>query len=136
MCAPTFMQAVLAAFIADGHFERHLRRMPMLYRERQEALLEAARRHLDGLLDVRHGDGGMHLLGWLPQGVSDQDASRRAAAEGVEAMPLSFFSFRSLRGGALLLGYTALTPEQISSGAQRLAKALDPLCRAAKARPG
>jgi GntR family transcriptional regulator/MocR family aminotransferase len=132
---PTFMQAVVADFITEGHFERHVRRMRTLYRERQEAMLEAASRHLDGLLDVRPAHGGMHLLGWLPPGVSDQDAARRAAIEGVEVMPLSFFSSRDVRCGALLLGYTALTPLQIADGARCLAKALEPLCRATRLRP-
>jgi GntR family transcriptional regulator / MocR family aminotransferase len=121
---PTFMQAVLADFITEGHFGRHIRRMRILYRERQQALLAAARRDLDGLLDVRPADGGMHLVGWLPAGVDDRDASRRAATEGVEVMPLSFF--RSIRGrrGALLLGYAGLTPEEISDGVRRLARGL------------
>jgi GntR family transcriptional regulator/MocR family aminotransferase len=123
------MQAVLTDFIAEGHFERHIRRMRMLYRERQEALLEAARRSLHGLLDIQPADGGMHLVGWLPAGVNDQDASRSAAAEGVEVVPLSFFSLARVRCGALLLGYAGLSPEQIADGAQRLARALEPLCR-------
>ena len=35
---PTLDQAVLADFIVGGHFERHLRRMRVVYRERLEAL--------------------------------------------------------------------------------------------------
>ena len=58
----TMTQAVLADFIAQGHFERHLRRMRQLYGERQEALVGSARRHLAGLLTVdafgrRHASG-------------------------------------------------------------------------------
>jgi GntR family transcriptional regulator / MocR family aminotransferase len=37
-------QAVLADFIGEGHFERHLRRMRVRYAERQETLLAAAER--------------------------------------------------------------------------------------------
>ena len=37
---PTVEQAVLAEFIAAGHFGRHLRRMRALYAARQEALIE------------------------------------------------------------------------------------------------
>jgi GntR family transcriptional regulator/MocR family aminotransferase len=102
---PTFMQAVLADFLADGHFERHIRRMRMLYRERQEALVAAARQNLDGLLDVRPADGGMHLLGWLPAGIDDSDASRDAAVEGLDVLPLSCFTRSRLDQSALLLGY-------------------------------
>jgi hypothetical protein len=38
---PIWNQVILADFIAEGHFSRHLRRMLMLYSERSEALQEA-----------------------------------------------------------------------------------------------
>jgi len=126
---PIFTQAVMTDFIVEGHFERHIRRMRTLYRERQEALLDAARRHLDGLLNVLPADGGMHLLGWLPPGIDDREASRRAAADGIEALPLSDFSLLHQRRGALLLGYSSLTPEAIHRGAKRLAASLERLIR-------
>jgi len=126
---PIFTQAVMTDFIVEGHFERHIRRMRTLYRERQEALLDAARRHLDGLLNVLPADGGMHLLGWLPPGIDDREASRRAAGDGIEALPLSDFSLLRQRRGALLLGYSSLTPEAIDRGAKRLAASLEDLIR-------
>ena len=39
--APGFMQLVLADFIEEGHFSRHLRRMRLLYRERRSVLLDS-----------------------------------------------------------------------------------------------
>jgi GntR family transcriptional regulator / MocR family aminotransferase len=126
---PTLTQAVMADFIAEGHFERHIRRMRILYRERQQALLDAARRYLDGMLNVVPADGGMHLLGWLPKGIDDREASRCAAAEGIDALPVSCFSRLHQRRGALILGYSGLTPGAINQGAKRLAVALERLIR-------
>src|SRR5262249_53877268 len=65
-------QAVVADFITQGHFAQHLRRMRTLYAERQAVLVEAARRELGDLLDVRPAEAGTHLIGWLPKGVSDE----------------------------------------------------------------
>ena len=62
----TITQATLAEFIGEGHFERHVRRMRLLYSERQALLVDSARRHLAGLLTVPPSDGGMHLVGRLP----------------------------------------------------------------------
>src|SRR5262249_42771649 len=42
---PTFLQDVLARFIADGHFERHVRRTRALIAQRCHTLLEALRHH-------------------------------------------------------------------------------------------
>jgi GntR family transcriptional regulator/MocR family aminotransferase len=121
---PTVDQAVLADFIADGHFARHVRRMRALYAERQGALLAAARDALAGVLDVRPADAGMHLVGWLAPGVPDDAASRAALAAGVEAPPLSRYAIRPTRRGALLLGYAAFPPAVIRSASERLGEAL------------
>jgi GntR family transcriptional regulator/MocR family aminotransferase len=130
----TITQATLADFIGEGHFERHLRRMRLLYRERQELLVASARRHLAGLLSVAPSDGGMHLVGSLPAGVDDREASRAARARGIVATPLSFFAeVRPPRHG-LLLGYAGLTSPQIGRGTQELAASLEPLARKAATR--
>ena len=122
--SPVTEQAVLADFIHDGHFARHIRRMRTLYQERQSALVEAAGRELAGLLEVRPSDGGMHLVGWLPGGVDDVKAAARAAAHGVYVRPLSACSVRKLARGGLILGYAALTVSQIRQGVRDLARAL------------
>jgi GntR family transcriptional regulator / MocR family aminotransferase len=122
--SPAVDQAALADFINAGHFARHIRRMRALYAERQALLVDAARHELSGLLEVHSAEAGMHLVGWLPAGVDDVEASRRAAAYGVGAPPLSMYSLRPLRRGGLLLGYTAVGDREIRDGMQRLAKAL------------
>ena len=65
--SPSVDQAALADFIEDGQLERHIRRMRMLYADRQAALIDAARRELGGLLDLTPSEAGMHLVGWLPR---------------------------------------------------------------------
>jgi GntR family transcriptional regulator/MocR family aminotransferase len=117
-------QAVVAEFIAEGHFERHIHRMRSVYAERQAALVDAARRHLAGLLDTQPRDAGLHLVGWLGSGIGDRRAARGAAAAGVEVAPVSSMAIEaSLRPG-LLLGYAGLAPEAIHAGARALARAL------------
>ena len=66
--SPLLEQYVLAAFLAERHFARHIRRMRALYAHKQQALVDAAQRELGGLLHVPSADAGMHLVGWLPEG--------------------------------------------------------------------
>ncbi|HVP43614.1 MAG TPA: PLP-dependent aminotransferase family protein [Terriglobales bacterium] len=122
--SPMTEQAVLADFISEGHFARHIRRMRALYAERQSALVETAGRELAGRLEVRPSDGGMHLVGWLPEGADDVKASEKALAQGVYTRPLSSCSASKVRRGGLLLGYAALTIPQIREGVRKLAQAL------------
>jgi GntR family transcriptional regulator / MocR family aminotransferase len=124
---PTIEQAVLADFIHEGHFARHIRRMRVLYAEQQAALVEAARRELAGLLDVRPAEAGMHLVGWLPAGIDDVTAAQRAAAHGVGVQPLSLYSIEPLQRAGLLLGYAAVDTRAIREAVHRLAQALGAL---------
>jgi GntR family transcriptional regulator/MocR family aminotransferase len=127
--SPHLTQAVLADFLADGHFARHVRRMRALYAERQEALVRAARRALGGLLELDPSPTGLHTVGWLPRGVDDREASAAAAAAGVEAPPVSAYRLRPSRRGGLLLGYGGITPRQIRDGVRALGPALETLVR-------
>ena len=122
--SPSLEQAVLADFIADGHFARHIQRMRALYAERQAMLVEAAGRELAGLLDVQAAEAGMHLVGWLPAGVDDRVAARQAARYGVDVQPLSAYGIEPLSGGGVLLGYAAVNAQHIRTGVHALAMAL------------
>ncbi|XXT98692.1 PLP-dependent aminotransferase family protein [Sorangium sp. So ce834] len=122
--SPSLEQAVLADFMAEGHFARHVRRMRVLYERRQAALVAAAERELRGLLEVRAAPAGMHLLGWLPVGRADGAAAERAAANGVRCVALSELRVRSAGPGALVLGYAAAGEDEIDEGARRLRAAL------------
>jgi GntR family transcriptional regulator/MocR family aminotransferase len=124
----TLNQAVLADFIHEGHFLRHIRRMRTLYSERQEVLLKAARRDLDGLLDVRPCETGLHLIGWLPDGKDDQEASQGALRAGVEAPPLSNYCVEHPKQGGLMLGYAGSEARQIREAVRRLGLALREIC--------
>lgn len=122
--APVVEQAVLAAFITEGHFARHIRRTRMLYAQRQEALVKAAALHLKGLLEVYPAEAGMHLVGYLPADIDDQAISLKAAEFGVEAPALSLYQQSPPYRSGLLLGYAAFGHAEINEGVRQLAKAL------------
>jgi GntR family transcriptional regulator / MocR family aminotransferase len=116
---------VLADFITQGHFASHIRRMRTFYGERQEVLVKEIKSRLAGLLEVYPDEAGMHLVGWLPEGVSDMVAARRAAERGVEVGVLSNYYLGEQKRSAVTLGYTAYSPKEIRKGARELAAALE-----------
>jgi len=122
--SPLLEQVALAEFMEGGHFERHIRRMRALYLERQGVLVDSARRDLQGLLEVSEAEGGMHLAGWLPEGVSDERAAKAAALAGVRTLPLSYSCLEPLKRSALMLGYAAVPPSEIVEGVRRLRNVL------------
>ena len=122
-------QPALAAFIEEGHFAAHVRRMRGLYAARQAALVAAIRRRLDGLLAVDPDPAGMHLVAGLAPELaarrSDAEIESRAAAAGITAFALSSFYLGPPARQGLLLGYAALTEREIEAGVERLAAVLE-----------
>ncbi len=121
---PLLEQMALTDFIAEGYFARHLRRMCLLYKERRNALVDALTQELGNRLDVTVPEAGMHLVVWLPAGISAQAAARRAAVYGLHILPISQFSQRSLQRDGLLLGFASASPQELRAGVQTLARAL------------
>lgn len=123
--SPLLDQAVLTDFITKGYFERHLRRMHAVYAQRQAALV-AATKELNWL-DVQPCETGMHLVGWLPVGISDRHVSRLLAERGITAPPLSAYRIRSSERGGLVLGYTAIDTNTIRNAARSMKSILQSL---------
>jgi GntR family transcriptional regulator/MocR family aminotransferase len=117
-------QAALAEFIQAGHLDRHVRRMRVTYAERQAVLVEAVKQYLTGYLDVEPSGSGLHLVGWLPDGLNDRLVSREAAAHGVDVWPLSLHCIDPTPRSAILLGYAGMTPAEIRAGVETLATLL------------
>jgi GntR family transcriptional regulator / MocR family aminotransferase len=126
---PMMVQAILADFIAEGHFTRHIHRMRRLYAERQAVLVRAAERKLAGLLELVPSDSGMYLIGWLRDGIPDVVAAEYARRHDVVVTPLSSLSLEPGTRSGLMLRYAALSEGAIIAGVDRLARALRALYR-------
>jgi GntR family transcriptional regulator/MocR family aminotransferase len=125
--SPLIDQAVLAEFISEGHFARHIRRMRTLYEERQQIFVSEAERHLDGLLRIKKSEAGMHLVGSLPEGINDKTISQKLMEYGLQAAPLSAYYIGKPTRNGLLFGYTAFNEKRIKSGVKLLEKVLSQL---------
>jgi GntR family transcriptional regulator/MocR family aminotransferase len=119
----TLPQEVLADFIREGHFARHVRRMRALYRDRRAALTGAIRDELGATLRPIGDEAGMHLVAALSKG-DDRAASIRAARMGLWAMPLSscYLGPSSQRG--FVLGFGGASVREIARGVRHLRTAL------------
>ena len=117
---PLLDQNVTAAFMAGGHFARHVKRMRGLYARRRAALANALSRSVKVELTA----GGMHLLVRLPDGMDDGEAVRRALAAGLAPAGLSALSIAHHPGHGLLLGFTNVREEEAETLTARLIAAV------------
>ncbi|HVZ10569.1 PLP-dependent aminotransferase family protein [Rhodopila sp.] len=121
---PVLEQQVVAAFMTEGHFARHLRRMRSLYGSRRSALAAALRAVFGSRLDLQLQAGGMHLLARLADGPSDAEMVRRALDVGLGPNALSAQSVAGHAGEGLLLGFTNVPEADALALTRRLAKAI------------
>jgi GntR family transcriptional regulator/MocR family aminotransferase len=121
---PTFPQAVLADFIRQGHFARHLRRTRALYRDRRDALVAALREEFGEAVRILGDDAGMHLVATFPRVGDDREVSVRAARMGLWAMPLSSCYLGTPQRRGFVLGFAGAGGEELRSGVRRLKQAI------------
>jgi GntR family transcriptional regulator/MocR family aminotransferase len=95
--------------------------MRTLYGARREMLIEALRA---APLDIDAPETGMHFVGWLSDGISDQNASQRAAGHQVRVLPVSTFVLEHQVRDGLILGYANVDEAEIWRGAEGLMRAL------------
>ena len=69
--SPTLEQLALAQLIESGRFDRHLRRMRLVYGGRRKVLVDALRRHAPEV-EVTGLAAGFHAVARLPDGISEQ----------------------------------------------------------------
>src|SRR5260370_6754705 len=85
---PHLYHAVLADFLREGHFARHLRRLRLVYSERRTALVDSLHQQCGSRLQVHGAQAGMHLVVSLPRGFHDQEIAERAALKKLWLWPL------------------------------------------------
>jgi GntR family transcriptional regulator/MocR family aminotransferase len=117
---PTFYQEVLADFIGEGHFARHIRRMRILYRERRSALVESISKDLESQVEVLGDKAGMHLAVALPSGSRDVKIAERAARQNLWIWPLSLSYVGGVSRPGFILGFGSAPVEDIPRSVRKL----------------
>jgi GntR family transcriptional regulator/MocR family aminotransferase len=127
-------QAVMADFMNEGHFARHIRRMRTLYAQRLEAFEHSVAKHAADVLELEAIEGGLNRLAWLPPGVSDTAVSTALAREGLVATPLAQSTITPAARGGLVLGFAAQDESAIDRGIVRIAAVVREIMRSAGTR--
>ena len=121
---PLLEQLVTAAFMDQGHFARHVRRMRSLYAERRESLTDALVATFGPNVSVELEAGGMHVLARFP-GLGDDGALvRHATKAGLAPTALSSLTMAHDCGQGLLLGFANLPSDQAQAAVARLSVAV------------
>jgi GntR family transcriptional regulator/MocR family aminotransferase len=116
---PSLEQAILADFIGEGHFARHLRRMRRIYAARAAALETAVSAYFPGRLHMAPIKGGLQAFARLMPG-ERLDAWKLAFQE-VGAMP--DYAQMERNRAAIVMGFANTPPDRIDKAARALSRA-------------
>jgi GntR family transcriptional regulator/MocR family aminotransferase len=103
---PAITQAIVTAFIQEGHFARHIQRMRKLYTERRYLTVTGLESVLGDHARIDDQPGGMHLVLRLQQPRSDRELAARMRGAGLYAEALSDWAAELGGASALLLNFT------------------------------
>jgi len=112
-------QAVMAEFMAAGHFQRHVRRMRRAALSRRNVLLAEWPQAIPGVGPLPAVAAGLHLTVPVDSLARERELIEQATAVGVEINGLSSYSLPNSSGSAqpltgLVLGFAAVPEAQIS----------------------
>jgi GntR family transcriptional regulator/MocR family aminotransferase len=123
LCPSHGNQAVLAEFIREGHFSRHIRKMRQVYSERRRVLVEEVERELGDCCKILGGEAGMHLTVSIDERLRDTEIAAKAAHRKLWLSALSLSYVGSTPRQGFVLGFGNTSAAEIP-GAVRLLKKL------------
>ncbi|CAG7647645.1 PLP-dependent aminotransferase family protein [Paenibacillus allorhizosphaerae] len=117
-------QMGLAAFMASGEYERHLRRMKRIYSRKFHSLTQLLQSELSGLFDWVESDAGLHVFGWW-RGTAESYAAyrRRCFAAGVKWAEVPVAASDGQWRQGLYLNFPHIPEEALREGVFRMKQA-------------
>lgn len=125
---PAIEQYVLAKFMSDGSFDRHINRMRKIYRGRRDALTESLR--LIKGISVLGEEAGVHLLVKLPEKLHESAVVETAASLGIALSGIENYRRSGARphaplfSNALVMSFAGIDEQDIRASISLLADKL------------
>ena len=115
-------QKILQQFMEDGHFERHLNRMRKTYRIKHDEMIRSLKPFLKKF-SIKGENAGTYLTLTSKDGKTEKELIALASQVGIKVYGISQeLSLKKEEYHTVLLGFGALTLEQIKEGLSLLSK--------------
>ncbi len=117
-------QGTMATFMEQGHWERHIRRMRIIYKKKHDILLRSIETHFGKRAVVIGQGAGLHIVLMLPDTLpSEAEIIDRARQKGIRLFPFSAFHVVGQpEATTLLLGFGGMNSSEIEQGVALLSQ--------------
>jgi GntR family transcriptional regulator / MocR family aminotransferase len=118
---PRFDQHILANFMKDGYFSKHLNRMRKIYRKKHDKLTQIFKTNYPDVT-ITGDQAGMHILISVPVSNTEDQLKKTAASNGIGIYPVSDYLLSPIdyQHPTFLLGFGGIPLDQIETGVHQL----------------
>ena len=121
---PRLQQHILTKFMAEGRWDRHLRKICALNRKKYELLLQTLSNEMAGKVIVHKQSAGLHILLEFVNGENQDVMVKRAAENGilVPSTRQYWSQTEDAQDNLVLLGFGGVSEQEIEAGIKLLNK--------------
>ncbi|KIL52633.1 PLP-dependent aminotransferase family protein [Jeotgalibacillus soli] len=114
-------QHILARFMQEGDFEKHLNRMRKLYRKKLELLMDILRQY-PNTLQVTGESAGLHILLTVHNGMTEETLIKKAKDQEILVYGLSEYTINTRPSDIpqIVLGFAGIKEEELATGIDEL----------------
>jgi len=113
-------QLAVADFVAQGHYERHLRRMRAQYQHGRDQMIAWVERYFPAGTRISYPQGGFLLWVELPGDADSVRLNERLLDQGIRIGPGVLFSASGKYRNCMRLNYSEKPNERVESAIQRI----------------
>lgn len=120
---PLLTQRAMIAFMEQGHWDQHLRRVRTFYKKKHDLMLQSIRKEFGSSVEVIGQGAGLHLVLQLKKRLPDEAGFvARARDAGCRLLPFSaFYADGRKEDRSLLVGFGGIPAKEIPAGIKLLA---------------
>ncbi|GED71483.1 GntR family transcriptional regulator [Brevibacillus reuszeri] len=117
-------QLTLSAYLSEGYWHKHVQYMRKNYAEKRKAFLQAISSYMPGQVEMEGKDTGLHAFLTVKRKCAEAELMELAYKRGVKVYGTARYWFRGVHEyPTVLLGYGALSQQDIQEGVRLLAEA-------------
>jgi len=121
--SPVMDQLILSRFMEEGYFLRHIRKMRLLYAERQNILIKLMNENLENYFRLNISPSGMHLVCWPSASIDIKKFREEVKKQKLAIFFINDYTIQN-QSDAIALGFTAFSKYKIKTGIEKLVKAV------------
>ena len=118
-------QRTLSQFMAQGYWERHLRKMRIIYKRKHDVLIQSIKRYFGTEANILGQGAGLHVvLEFTGNFIDETELIQRARRENVRVIPLAdTYQANNHYPARVILGFGRMSPDELEQGIERLSRA-------------